>query len=101
MAASPKLTLNTSMEEKYGDLETAGWRVKMRRRFGYVGCDDYYEMLIEKHVTQTTRWLDVGCGRHLFPSNPRLSRRLSRRCELLVGIDPDDTLAENPYVHEG
>jgi len=52
-------------------------------------------------VTPATRWLDVGCGRHLFPSNPKLSRRLADRCARLVGIDPDGTLAENPYSHDG
>jgi SAM-dependent methyltransferase len=87
-------------EQKYGDLSKAGWRVQMRHRFGYMSCDDYYEMLVEKRVTQTTRWLDVGCGRHLFPNNPGLSRQLAGRCRRLVGVDPDETLADNPYVHE-
>jgi len=34
--------------EKYGDITKAGWRVRMRNDFGYLSCDDYYEMLVEK-----------------------------------------------------
>jgi hypothetical protein len=41
----------------------------------------------------------VGCGRSLFPSNDNLAKLLSDRCSVLVGVDPDPTLLENPYVH--
>lgn len=70
-----------------------------RLRFGYYNPDDHYETVVRKLVTTTTRWLDVGCGRDLFPSNRALARELSERCELLVGVDHDETIQENPFVH--
>lgn len=70
-----------------------------RLRFGYFSPDDWYEALVRRMVLQTTRWLDVGCGRHLFPSNLALSKELSQRCALLVGVDPDATIHENAFVH--
>jgi hypothetical protein len=51
-------------------------------------------------VTQDTTWLDIGCGRNIFPENKKLARQLSDRCECLVGVDPDETIQENPFVHE-
>jgi SAM-dependent methyltransferase len=56
--------------------------------------------MVEKLVDANTEWLDVGCGRHLFRNNKPLAHLLSTRCRLLVGVEPDDTLDENPYVHE-
>ncbi|HTE06827.1 MAG TPA: methyltransferase domain-containing protein, partial [Planctomycetota bacterium] len=41
----------------------------------------------------------IGCGHELFPSNKPLARLLADRAGLLVGVDPDETLEENPYVH--
>lgn len=72
----------------------------MRKRFNYFNPDDHYEALIEFLVEEETTWLDIGCGRNLFPSNHHLAKVLSKRCRLLVGVDPDDTIKENPYVHE-
>lgn len=51
-------------------------------------------------MTEDSRWLDVGCGRDLFPNNQALARMLADRCAGLVGIDPAPTLAENPFVDE-
>jgi len=85
---------------KYGDPETTGWGPRMRWRFGYFNPDEHYEATVDRLVTSATRWLDVGCGRELFPSNRALARQLSDRARRLVGIDPDVTLEENPFVHE-
>jgi SAM-dependent methyltransferase len=71
----------------------------MRWRFGYFTPDDFYEAVLSGLVTPDTRWLDVGCGRNIFPSNLPLSRELSSRCRRLVGVDPDQNILENPYVH--
>jgi SAM-dependent methyltransferase len=46
------------------------------------------------------RWLDVGCGRELCPSNKALATILAARTGRLCGLDPDPTLEENPYVHD-
>jgi len=72
----------------------------MRRRFAYYNPDDHYEAAVSDLVTEATRWLDVGCGRELFPSNRALAAELAGRCRRLVGVDPDPTLQENPFVHE-
>lgn len=85
---------------KYGSPSTTGWGPRMRWDAGHFNPDDHYEALVERLVESGCRWLDVGCGRSLFPSNERLARLLSDRCGLLVGLDPDPTLAENPFVHE-
>jgi hypothetical protein len=85
---------------KYGNPDETGWGPRTRWRAGHFNPDDHYEAIVAQLVTNKCRWLDVGCGRHLFPSNAPLAERLSTRCELLIGVDPDPTLAENPFVHE-
>ena len=85
---------------KYGAPDQTGWGPRTRWRAGHFNPDDHYEALVEELVANETRWLDVGCGRNLFPSNEPLAELLSARCKLLVGVDPDPTLAENPFVHE-
>jgi SAM-dependent methyltransferase len=85
---------------KYGDPQVTGWGPKARWRAGYFNPDDHYEALLNRLVDGNCRWLDVGCGRDLFRSNTELGRLLAGRCRRLVGVDPDPTLAENPFVHE-
>lgn len=84
---------------KYGSGKL-DWGPAMRQRFGYYSPEDYYEALVSRLVTRGCSWLDIGCGRTLFPSNPALARVLADRCGLLVGVDPDPTIEENPFVHE-
>ncbi len=85
---------------KHGRREESGWGPRLRLRYDYFTPDEWYEALVDRLVREDTTWLDVGCGRSLFPSNRELSRELAGRCRRLVGLDPDDTLDENPYVHE-
>jgi hypothetical protein len=40
----------------------------------------YYEAVVAKLVRPESQWLDVGCGRGVFPSNPRLAQTLAKRC---------------------
>ena len=84
---------------KYGDPAT-GWGPQMRMRAGYFNPDDHYEALVAGLVRPQTVWLDVGCGRDIFPSNRALARLLADRCRRLVGFDPDVTIEENPFIHE-
>lgn len=84
---------------KYGPPASRGWNPRLRDRFGYHTPDDWYETLLNQLVKSQTRWLDVGCGRRLFPSNHALAEDLSRRCARLVGIDESDNVAENPHIH--
>jgi SAM-dependent methyltransferase len=85
---------------KYGGPEAHGWGPRMRLRFGHFTPDDYYEALVAQLVGDGCAWVDVGCGRDIFPNNRPLAARLAGRCETLVGVDPDDNLDENPLVKE-
>jgi hypothetical protein len=71
----------------------------MRRRFGYFTRDVFYEAIVARLVTPNAAWLDVGCGRNIFPSNQHLAQILAERCGLLVGLDPDGTIDEALYVY--
>lgn len=84
---------------KYGDPPDPGSDPELRRRFNYFSPDDHYEAVVNRLVVSTTRWLDVGCGRDLFPSNRKLAQMLADRCEHLAGVDPDRTIEENPFIH--
>ena len=85
---------------RYGPADRLGWGPRLRADYGYYTPDDVYEALIAGSIAPGMAWLDVGCGRHLFPNNAALERSLSQRCGRLVGVDPDPTLQENPWVHE-
>jgi hypothetical protein len=85
---------------KFGAPESAGWRPRGSYRFGYFTPDEYYEALVSRLVEPGAAWLDVGGGRHLFPQNPALAQLLRERSGHVVGVDPDDTLGENRFVHE-
>lgn len=75
-----------------------GWIPRMDVRFGYFNPDDYYEAALSKLVRPETRWLDVGCGRTPFPSNPKLAGVLSQRCKTPIGVDPSATINDNTFV---
>ena len=85
---------------KHGDPNAAGSSPRMRWNADYFTPDDHYEALVNHLVGPETVWLDAGCGRFLFPDNEPLSRELADRCRCLVGVDADETLDENPYVHD-
>lgn len=92
------VALQRTAAEKYGD-PPRGWAPAMRRWFGYYQPNDVYESVVERLIRSGCRWLDVGCGRDVFPMNRPLARKLSERCGTLVGVDPDVTIRENPFVH--
>lgn len=84
---------------KYGEPDSANWSPALRWRFNYFTPDDYYEALVNKLVSENCDWLDVGCGRFIFPTNHTLARLLADRSGNLTGIDPDITIEENSFVH--
>src|ERR1041385_6009697 len=88
------------LELKHSAAKQLGWGPKLRARFNYQTPDEVYEAYLDNIGTEQTTWLDVGCGRKLFPSNVPLSHVLSKRCRLLVGVDPSDNVRDNPFVHE-
>ena len=93
--------LRALFESKYGsDLSATGWGPRIRSRFRYFTPEDHYEALVSKLITRSSAWLDVGCGRNVFPSNRPLAQALADRCRVLVGVDPDDTIKENTVVHQ-
>ena len=85
---------------RYGAKDRLGWGPRLRLDHAYFTPDDVYEALVAGLVAPGMRWLDVGCGRELFPNNPGLAEVLSRRCARLVGVDPSPTLQENRWLHE-
>ena len=86
------------MPQKYG--QPCSRYIAARIKSGYFSPEDYYEALMHRLVTADSSWLDVGCGRAPFPNNLSLSAELSKRCQRLVGIDPDSAVIDNPFVHE-
>jgi SAM-dependent methyltransferase len=85
---------------KYGPPERMGPAPRLRQRLGYSSPDDWYEAAVFGLVGGTTAWLDVGCGRSVFPFNHAAAKLLSERCRLLVGLDPSDNIHANDLVHE-
>lgn len=100
IAPPTQAELEQTFKLKYGEPGQAGWSPALRWSFGHFNPDDYYETLVSRLVKPGMKWIDVGCGRDLFPSNRKLARILADRCQLLVGVDPDITLEENPFVHK-
>lgn len=92
--------LHALFEIKYGHPSSTGWSPRQRLEFGYFTPDDVYEAIVARLVDEHTIWLDVGGGRALFPSNPKLSARLSAKCAKLVAVDPSKNVLENPYAAE-
>ncbi|HUL64984.1 MAG TPA: methyltransferase domain-containing protein [Burkholderiaceae bacterium] len=87
--------------EKYFSAGEPGWSPKMRLRFGYFSPDEYYEAVVEQLVQPGVAWIDIGCGRDIFPSNPGLARKLASRAAYVLGIDPSDNIRDNPFITEG
>ncbi len=87
-------------EEKYGQTGVIGWGPARRRRAGYYQPADLFEATVAKYVTAGCAWVDVGGGHQIFPENPALARRLAARSEIVVAVDPDANVLDNPFVHE-
>lgn len=85
--------------QKYGRNDSLGWGPRMRLEFAYFTPDDHYEALVGKLLPRGSDWCDVGCGRDMFPSNPELAARYAARCAYVYGIDPDENVHENRFVH--
>lgn len=86
--------------KKYGDKDSIGWSQKYRNLFGYLSPGDHYEILVDEHVNENTKWIDVGGGSAIFPHYGSLSKELGNRCKRLVAVDPSDNVKDNPYCDE-
>ncbi|MDP9096908.1 MAG: class I SAM-dependent methyltransferase, partial [Pseudomonadota bacterium] len=98
LAVAPADSEAEFLAVKYGDLSAGGWGPRLRAQFGHVTPDDRYEYVVSQRVTPGVDWLDVGCGRHLFPHNMTLAERLAERCGSLTGIDPSKNVFENELL---
>jgi SAM-dependent methyltransferase len=85
---------------KYGPIEERGWTPGLREKFGYCSPDDWYEATLFDLIDEQVVWLDVGCGRNIFPFNRPAAEILANRCKRLVGLDPSDNILANTLVHE-
>jgi len=94
------VALSKIFQQKYGYMDELGWGPKQRLSQGYFTPDDIYEATVSELISSETRWLDVGCGRELFPGNPGLGYELANRCRRLAGLDPSDNIDQNPFLHD-
>jgi SAM-dependent methyltransferase len=84
---------------KHGPNGKTGWGTDLRLKFGHYTPDDYYESCVESLVDDRTEWIDVGGGKTIFPSNPRLAKLLVERCRRMVAVDPSANVHENQFAH--
>lgn len=93
--------LDRLFDDKYR--RPTGWvgaQPARRRRYRYFTPDDVYEATVEKLLPPGGRWLDVGGGRDVFPSNPGLAERLAAAAGRLVAVDPSPNVHDNRVAHE-
>lgn len=98
--APDRSDLMAVFNRKYRREKELGWGPRTRLRFDYFNPDDHYEALVASLVRPGIFWADVGCGRDIFPSNPELAGELSRRSAVLLGIDPDPNIRDNPFISD-
>lgn len=92
--------LRATYDAKYSNEPALGWGPSTRRKFGHYSPDEHYETVVAELITRNCDWLDVGCGREIFPSNRKLAAVLSSRARMVVGVDPDRNIYENPCLTE-
>src|SRR5688572_24836402 len=85
---------------KYFRSGKPGWSPRMRLSFGYFTPDDIYEALVARLVSTGCAWADIGSGRDIFPQHPQLASELCGRAAFVYGIDPDDNVNANPFIHD-
>lgn len=100
--ATPYLPTQTELLEnflgKYGKEDKLGASPRLRLSYNYFTPEDYYETVVGKLIGPDTAWADIGCGRHVFPSNAGLAETLAGRAKFFFGIDPDDNIRDNKFV---
>jgi 2-polyprenyl-3-methyl-5-hydroxy-6-metoxy-1,4-benzoquinol methylase len=92
--------LTNLFERHQGAIESHGWQVRLRDRFGYFPSARWYEGILDRLVTSETTWLDVGGGKTIIPTNPALAKELVLRSKKTVGVDPSENIHANNVVHE-
>jgi SAM-dependent methyltransferase len=81
-------------------LYRAYWKLEQRIAPGLRYSQTHYENILGRHVTSSTRWLDLGCGRHLLPAwRHEAEVALIQRAASVVGVDLDlDSLRDNTSI---
>ena len=51
-----------------GDPLQQGWRIRLRREFGYFTPEEWYQACVDLLVTDNCRWVDVGAENQFFPT---------------------------------
>jgi SAM-dependent methyltransferase len=69
-------------------------------RYGYFTPDDIYEAIVARLARPGCAWIDIGCGRDIFPGNFALAKELAGRCSMLLGVDDSPNLQENVLLHD-
>jgi SAM-dependent methyltransferase len=81
-------------------LDRAYARIEQRIAPGLRYSQDTYEEVLCRHVSPTTTWLDLGCGRRLLPPwRAESERQLVARAHQVFGIDLDlGSLQDNDSI---
>ncbi len=72
---------------------------QIRKKFAYFTPEDYYQAAIVSILKRQDKWLDIGCGRDIFPDNPRLAQVLTSRTKETVGVDPSPNVRDNKFLN--
>ena len=68
--------LDSVARSRFGDPANTGPLPRLWYSIRYFIPDVFYEAMIAKLVVPGTVWLDVGCGRDLFPCNQQLAQAI-------------------------
>lgn len=75
-----------------------GWGPRIRKEYNYCTPEDYYQASIVSILKKNDKWLDIGSGRDIFPSNKRLAKILTSRAKETVGVDPSPNVNDNELL---
>jgi len=76
-----------------------GWGPFIRQKYDYCTPEDYYQASIVSILKEGDKWLDIGCGRDIFPSNNKLAKILTSRAKEMVGVDPSPNVLDNDLLN--
>jgi len=71
---------------------------RIRKSYAYFTPEDYYQASIATILKKGDKWLDIGCGRDIFPDNKRLANILAARAKEIVGVDPSPNILDNELL---
>ena len=71
---------------------------QIRKNYDYHTPEDYYQASIASILKPGDKWLDIGCGRDIFPNNQRLAKVLTTRAKETVGVDPSPNVLDNEFL---